>query len=182
VKYWVCVLTFLSALASALADGGVIVGRTTAEGWQVTLFAAPAPLRAGPGDVTVLVQDAATGSPVLDAEVTVGWTATQPAASTDWLPPCCTMDTAPGQQAARRGHSQNKLLYGAIVPMRAAGPGQLAVSIRAGDRALDWTVPIEVARPQAPLLTYWPLVALPVGAVGIFSLHQRLSRRKTQPL
>jgi hypothetical protein len=163
----------------ALADGGVIVGQTTAEGWQVTLFASPAPLRAGPVDLSVLVQDAATGAAVLDAAVAVGWTATQPDAGTDWLPPCCSMDTALGKLPARRDHSQNKLLYGAIVPVRSAGPGELAVSVRAGDRSLDWTLPVNAARPRPPLLTYWPLVALPVGAVGIFSLHQRLSRRKT---
>ena len=40
-------------------------------GYQVTVFTSPAPLRAGPVDVSVFVQDADTGEPAAGVGVTV---------------------------------------------------------------------------------------------------------------
>ena len=56
----------------AFADGGAILTRQTINDLDVTVFAAPLPLRAGPVDVSVLVQDAKTTKPLLDAQVDQG--------------------------------------------------------------------------------------------------------------
>src|SRR5207244_1994724 len=57
------------------ADGGAVRLSQRAGGYQIAVFTSPTPLRAGPVDVSVLVQDAATGECVPDARVTVRLTA-----------------------------------------------------------------------------------------------------------
>src|SRR5581483_6228372 len=55
----------------ARADGGTVrLSRRHGE-YQVTVFTAPTPVRAGPLDVSVLVQDVHTGRPVPEARITV---------------------------------------------------------------------------------------------------------------
>ena len=49
-------LTLLAAVCCH-ADGGAILARQTINGLGLTVFASPAPLRAGPVDVSVLVQE-----------------------------------------------------------------------------------------------------------------------------
>ncbi len=167
---------FLFSLSSAFADGGAIIARETINGLDLTVFASPFPLRAGPADVSVLVQDA-KGKAVLDAAVEMSWTTTS-SATADWLPPCCSMGTAPGKTPALRTHSQNKLFYGAILPVRSAGPSEISVTVKTAGAEATLSIPVEVAPPRAPALAYWPLLALPPVAVGLFALHQRLSRRR----
>src|SRR5262245_6259931 len=55
----------------ARADGGAVRLRERAGNYQIAVFTYPTPFRAGPGDVSVLVQDAATGECVPQARVTV---------------------------------------------------------------------------------------------------------------
>src|SRR6516225_10741923 len=55
----------------ARADGGTVRLREQAGAYQVTVFTAPTPFRAGPVDVSVLVLDAGTGEYVPEARVTV---------------------------------------------------------------------------------------------------------------
>src|SRR5262249_58128830 len=57
----------------ARADGGAVRLCERAAGYQITVFTSPTPLRAGPVDVSVLVQDAATGECMPEARVTVCW-------------------------------------------------------------------------------------------------------------
>ena len=170
-----CWLTF-SAVSSVQADGGAIIARQKFDGLNVTVFASPVPLRAGPVDVSVLVQDAQSKA-ILDATVELAWTALTPAA-TDWLPPCCSMNTARGATPALRSHSQNKLLYGAILPIRSTGPSEISIRVKTPLSEVNFSVPIEAAPPRPPLLAYWPLLAFPPVAVGMFALHQRLARRR----
>src|SRR5262245_52718855 len=57
------------------ADGGAVRLREQAGAYQVTVFTSPTPLRAGPVDLSVLVQDAATKECVPEARVAVRLTA-----------------------------------------------------------------------------------------------------------
>jgi hypothetical protein len=170
------VLAIPLAWGSCWADGGVIIARETVNDLNLTVFASPVPLRAGPADISVLVQDT-KGQAVLDASVEIGWTATAATATTDWLPPCCSMNTLQGLTPALRTHSQNKLLYGVLLPIRSAGASEISVRVTSprGDARLD--IPVTIAPPRAPVLTYWPLLAFPPVAIGLFAVHQRLSRR-----
>lgn len=168
----------LLAAGWARADGGVPIARHTVEGWDLTVFASPVPLRAGPVDVSVLVQDAKTGSAVLDASVFVGWQSDGPPGNSDWLPLCCSMDTLQGKIPALRTHSQNKLLYGAWIPVRTEGPSRLTVDVATPGRSAALTIEIDARPPRAPLAAYWPLLAFPPAAAGVFALHRSLIRRR----
>ncbi len=168
----------LLARGSCRADGGAIIARETVNGLNLTVFAAPVPLRAGPADVSVLVQDA-QGQAILDATVEIGWTSAVPAASPDWLPPCCSMNTLQGLTPALRSHSQNKLLYGALLPIRSAGESEISVHVKSPQGEASLNIPINAAPPRAPLLAYWPLLAFPPVAIGLFAVHQRLSRHES---
>jgi len=167
---------WLLAIGSCLADGGVVIARQTINGLDLTVFASPVPLHAGPVDVSVLVQDATTGKTALDAAVDVSWSPTS-SASPDWLPPCCSMTTNLDKIPAIRGHSQNKFLYSAIVPIRSSGPSELVIRATSGGREALLSCDVIAAPPRAPALAYWPFLALPPFAVAGFALHQRLSRR-----
>ena len=50
--------------APAIADGGSMRLSGKKGGYQITVFTAPTPFRAGPVDISVLVQDASTGDPM----------------------------------------------------------------------------------------------------------------------
>src|SRR4051794_33864974 len=61
----------LLACAKVQADGGLVRLSEQLDGYHVTVFTSPNPLRAGIVDISVLLQDAATGTLVRDAAVTV---------------------------------------------------------------------------------------------------------------
>src|SRR5215470_12733522 len=72
--FFSCLVFHPSSLARA--DGGAVRLRQRAGGYQIAVFTSPTPFRAGPVDVSVLVQDAATGECVPVARVTVSLKAT----------------------------------------------------------------------------------------------------------
>ncbi len=170
-KAWIILLLLFPGVV--FADGGIIVSRQKVDGLDMTVFAAPAPLRAGPVDVSLLVQDE-KGNPVLDATVEMAWSS---AASTapDWMPPCCSMEKAGQKIPADRAHSQNKLFYSAMVPVKSAGTSQILLSVQRGKQLSLFSCDITAGPPQPPLLAYWMWLALPPVAIGGFVLHQRLS-------
>jgi len=177
MKTFLLLLLLITSTATyCRADGGVILSRQTINNLDVTVFASPAPLRAGPVDVSVLVQEAGKTDPLLDATVEVVWNA-NPDAPAEWMPPCCSM--AVGERmSAVRGHSQNKTLYSAIVPIKSTGPSQLAIRVQRGDQSSALFCEVNVQPPRPPILAYWPFLAFPPVLIVGFTLHQRLSRRK----
>ena len=82
------------------ADGGGVIARQTVNGLRVTVLASPMPLRAGPVDVSVLVQDGE--KTVLDAAVEVAWRSALNSPP-DWLPPCCTIGFWHGEDSGCPG-------------------------------------------------------------------------------
>src|SRR5580692_2130367 len=77
------------------ADGGAIQFQGDAGSFHVTVFTLPPILSAGPGDVTVLVQDRPKLNPLLDACVTLDLDA-QAVNNLDkevWSPPACALNT-----------------------------------------------------------------------------------------
>src|SRR5579884_1996756 len=66
LKRLVPALVFCALL---FADGGTLIFTRQAGPFLVTLFGAPEPVRAGPADLSVLVQRASDRTPVLDAQV-----------------------------------------------------------------------------------------------------------------
>jgi hypothetical protein len=165
----------LLAAVCGYADGGAVIARQTANDLRVTVLASPVPLRAGPVDVSVLVQDGERA--VLDATVEVAWRSLSQSPP-DWLPPCCTMDSGPERIPASRAHSNNKFLYSAIVPVKSAGPSDLLVTVSRGGVEGSVTCPLQVRRALPPALAFWPWLLFPPVAIAGFALHQRLVRSR----
>jgi len=166
----------------ALADGGAVIGRSETPELTATLFALPSPLRAGPADLSLLLQKPGSNDPVLDATVQMAWFASDgDATQAKWLPPCCTMESAKIWQPATTGNSKNKFLYGAMVPIKTSGPSVLTVRIQYQGKQQDFSVKVNALAPYSPVATYWPWLAFPPVAVGLFALRTRLANSHRRP-
>ena len=149
--------------AAAYADCGALRLRQEAGPFTVSVFTTPEPLRAGPADVSVLVQDRATHEVLLEAEVTL--VLRGPDGAQVMLP-------------ASRAQARNKLLQAAALDLPLPGAWTLSVTVRRGleEATVACDIPVEPAAP--PLRAVWPLLALPPAAIVLFALNQRLRRRK----
>jgi hypothetical protein len=151
----------LAVLAAPLwADGGAVLARRQSGPFVITVFAAPIPLRAGPIDLTVLVQTRDALEPVLDADVSIR-----------------LVGASQISTAASRSRSQNKLLYSAAFDLPQPGPWEYSVSVEnvAGQASLAGEFQ---AGPRAPpLASYIFYLAIVPVVIAIFVLHQWLSRR-----
>ena len=166
-------LALLAAVSAARADGGAVIATSKESGLDITVFASPSPLRAGPADISVLVQK--NGEPVLDAEVSVRWTAT--GQGEEWQPPCCSMKTDGRAVSATRGHSQNKFLYSAVLPITASGDGKLDVRIERGENEATLSAEVSALRAAPPAAAYWPWLAISPAAIAAFAVNQRLKKK-----
>ena len=180
---WFVILLILSLSHNALADGGSVQLHSVSGPFDITLFAEPPLPRAGQIDFSVLVQDSKTGQPVLDAVVTLALTPVrvhqneQPA----WYPPSCAV--APPVDLARvpllHSGAINRLLYGALVVVPAAGIWQVQTEARRGDQHGVVEGTVAIASPSPPIANYWPLFLFPVVVVGLYVLRGRIQRRST---
>jgi hypothetical protein len=133
--------------------------------YQVSAFASPDPLRAGPVDISVLLQDAATGAPIADANIDVSMSPRD--------------ERGPTLRAsATSAAATNKLLRAALIDMPTAGTWDAELSIVADRGPATVHFAIEVGPPLPRWLTVWPWFTWPVGAVFIFAVHRRLVWRK----
>ena len=149
---------------TAFAEGGTVQWRKQAGSLLITAFTAPAPLAAGPGVISLLVQNRNGLEPVLDANVSLLLRA---AAS-----------TAEIRAQPTRERAQNKLLYAAPVTLAESGKWQLAVTIlRNGERS-DATGTIDVAPTPAMVASYWGYIAFPPLMIVVFVGHELLLRRR----
>ncbi len=142
------VAALLAFSSRAQADGGLVALHQEAGPFVVTVFAAPGPLRAGPVDISVLVQDRASGQPVLD-----------------------------GVERATREVAQNKLLYSALINLPEAGQWELEVTITQGKETASILGQVSAAAPMPFLLSYWRSLLLPPIVIVMFALNQWLKRR-----
>jgi hypothetical protein len=166
--FWVlflspCHLITLSP-CQARADGGTVRLRERAGAYQVTVFTAPTPLRAGPVDVSVLVQDAATGECVPEARVTVRLTAR---GSGEVLEYPATAEAA-----------TNKLLRAAVFQLPEPGWWDVEVAVEGPHGPAVVRFGVEADEPLPRWLELWPWFSWPALAVALFSLHQVLVRRR----
>jgi hypothetical protein len=150
---------------AADADGGVVRLSQHAGPYAVTVFTSPTPLRPGPIDVSVLVQDGHSGDVVTDAAVTVTLRA----------------GDEPSRQvrgAATRAQATNKLLYAALLDLPAAGSWQVEVGIDRRDTPAAVSFAVDAAPALPPWRAYWPYFALPALAIALYALHQWLVLRR----
>jgi hypothetical protein len=145
------------------ADGGSLRLSAVCVGYRISVFTAPTPLRKGPVDISVLVQDRATGEPMPSARVSV-----------------CV--TKPGQSAltnpATFEAATNKLFRAAQFDFPASGRWEMQVQVDGahGHATIGGDLDVEEALPQWHELWLW--IGWPAGAITLFGIHQGLVRRK----
>ncbi|MFN8641266.1 MAG: hypothetical protein U0802_06260 [Candidatus Binatia bacterium] len=147
------------------ADGGLVRVSQPAGPFTVTVFTAPTPLRAGPADVSVLVQEERGGAVVDDATVIV---TLRDAAGT----------RAPIVAAATRAQATNKLLYAAQLGLPAAGAWRIEVAVARGDAHAALAFAVDADPPLPPWRAFWPYLALPFAGIALYALHQWLTLRR----
>jgi hypothetical protein len=158
-------MSVISAPWAANADGGRVQLHEASGPFVVTVFAAPEPLRAGPIDTSVLVQDRETGRVILDATVNFAF---HPNVGTS--PRFLTHAT--------HAQAKNKLLQAATVDVPAPGWWIMHVSVCRGREEVVLATKLLVM-PSAPRVTaIWPFLFIPPFAIGLFALHQTLRRAK----
>jgi len=147
---------------TVLADGGVVQMQRSAGPFVITVFTAPAPLRSGPVEISIMIQDRNNQQPVLDAKITI-------------------ILQKEGCQAikseARRELSKNKLLYAALLSIPGDGPWAIEATVVRNTEEHRINGVLTVAPPRPFLLTYWWALALPPVTIGLFVINQWLKRR-----
>jgi hypothetical protein len=162
----ICVLVMLAI--PLFADGGAVLSRQDSGPFVITVFGAPVPLRAGPIDMTVMVQARDTLQPVLDADVSI------------------RLDGAsPIEAVASRSQAQNKLLYAATFDLPRPGDWKYTVSVQnaAGQAATSGELETGQPDPMQSAAWFnqgWFYLAIPPLLIAIFVLHQWLARRELQ--
>ena len=146
-----CVL--LAATHAALADGGRLQMRTDAGPFTVSLFTIPDTLTAGPADLSVLVQDAASGDVLMDAAVTL--TLTDPTG-------------APLVVHPSHAQATNQLLQAAQVSLKAPGKWRVHVAVVHGTQGAACATELEVAGRSSQWGTIWFFALLPLQSMHTF--------------
>jgi hypothetical protein len=148
--------------ATAGADGGLMCLSGKKGGYQITVFTSPTPFRAGPVDVSVLVQDAATGDPMTQVQVKVSMTKSgRPAL----------------EYPATSEAATNKLLHAAQFELPEPGAWSLEVQVQGSPRLAGIAGEVQAAGPLARWQELWPWFGWPALVIALFGIHQFLARR-----
>jgi hypothetical protein len=161
-----CHLVTLSS-CQAKADGGTIRLSEQKGSYRITVFTAPTPVRAGPVDISVLVQEAVTEEPVSEVQVAIK----------------AVRRGSPGVglvHPATTEAATNKLYYAAIFDLPEAGWYSVEVSIDGARGKALVHFDLEAAEPLPSWLAMLPWVGWPVLAIGLFGIHQFLVRRRSR--
>jgi len=168
VRLVVVWLTLGCGCAAVRGDGGTVRLRERKGPYEITVFTAPTPFRAGPVDISVLVQEADSGAPVSEARVTV------------------TLTARPGQhhglrQQATTEAAMNKLLRAALFELPWAGWWEAEVTVAGGlgegrgEETVSFAV--EAEEPLPHWVTLWPCLTWPALVVALFGLRRLVVRR-----
>jgi hypothetical protein len=155
-------IAWSARITRAHADGGAVQFEKSAGPFVVTVFTTPTPLRAGPVDISLMVQSRENHQPVLDCQAIVQL---RKEGGTNI------------RSAATHEAAQNKLLYAAQVNVPEPGLWELEVAIEHGDDAINVAGEIAVAPANPVLLVYWRSLALPPLLISLFAVNQWLKRR-----
>lgn len=158
-SYLFLVISFLSLVRTARADGGVVICRRTAEPFNLTVFLTDVPVRPGPADLSILLESTEEHMPILDAQVFV------------------ELEHEAGtiiRSEATRSQARNKLLYCSLINLPAAGPWKMKVLVRHGRDRAEILGDLLIVAPRPVVLSYWKLIAAPLLIIIVFILNQWL--------
>jgi hypothetical protein len=152
--------------STTVADGGKLQLSQRQRNYQIAAFSAPTPLRVGPADVSVLLLDADSGSPIDDADVKV--TAT-----------LLDQTAAVVAQSATVGAATNKLFRAANIELPTAGRWRFEVDIQGPQGSARTTFDTDVANQLPRALALWPWLAWPAIPIALYGLREMTSRRRS---
>ncbi|HET6883692.1 MAG TPA: hypothetical protein VFI31_26295 [Pirellulales bacterium] len=162
VAGWSCLPAILAMLSSvAMADSGTIRASQRHGNVQVTVFSEPTPLVAGPVDLSVLVQDVATGEvlyPAIDIELSPR-----------------PEDSIPLHERATRTAATNKLFQAANFELPDAGWWDVKVDIDGPNGHVMVPFDFEAGQPPPTWRSLWMWFTWPFFAIALFVAFQ-LSR------
>jgi hypothetical protein len=148
---------------TAYGDGGTMRLSEKKDGLLITVFTAPAPFRAGPVDISVLVQDALTGEPAPQIQVTVRM-------------------TKPGRPAldypATAEAATNKLLRAAQFELPEPGRWELEVGVESLHGLAVIGGEVEAAERLPRWRETWPWIGWPVLVIALFAVYRPLARQR----
>ncbi len=147
----------------AEADGGALRLSEQIDGYRIAAFTTPTPLRAGQVDISVLVQDAATGEPESGVQISIK----------------VRRHDNPGAALIQRATTQtatNKLYYAATFNLPEAGWYSVEVSIVGALGETQARFDVEAAEPLPQGLAMLPWVGWPLLPIALFFVHQFLVR------
>lgn len=162
-----CWLSLDSCCAVALADGGRVVLMERQGGYRISVFTSPDPLRAGPIDISVLLQDAESGKPITNGKIYLT------------LTPSGRRGQAIHAMATNAA-ATNKLLSAALLDLPNSGLWDVDVFCLVEKTKVQLHFTINAAGRSPQWLAVWPWFSWPAGVVMLFGIHRSLvSRRKT---
>jgi hypothetical protein len=165
MKLVMVLMSVVLAPMVAQADGGAVCLHEASGHFLVTVFVSPSPLRAGPLDTSVLVQDQQTGDVILDATVKIA------------IQPLSGKDSRLLTVATRR-HATNKLLQAARLDIPDPGWWELTVIVSRGGEDAILATKLQVGPAMNRVAVIWPFLLFPPIAIGLFAVHQMLRRSK----
>ncbi len=149
----------------AFADGGTVRLSERHVNYQITMFTSPTPVRAGTVDISVLVQDAASGEAVTDVPVEISLAAADKPQE---------IQSQPATTAA----ATNKLFRSAIFAIPHAGRWMVNATVGSGSNAARVGFDFEASEPLPQWLALWPWFLWPAAVVALFGVHLVLVQRR----
>ena len=147
----------------ARADGGVVMCQRTSAPFNITLFSSEMPLRPGPADLSILLEQSDGHTPILDAQVVM------------------ELQHESGmfiQAQATRSLARNKLLYCSPINLPTPGHWKIRLHIKRGGTTAELLSDLIVAAPKPVLLSHLELIAVPPIMIILFVINQRLRERQ----
>jgi hypothetical protein len=134
-------------------------------GYRISVFTSPTPIRVGPLDTSVFVQDAETGNPIGEAGISVHVVRrAQPSRSID--------------ATATHEAATNKLLQAAVLTLTSPGWSDVSVQVDGPHGPAQVRFEVEVAEPLPPWRVLWPWFSWPAAVVLLFGVQQLLVHRQ----
>lgn len=154
--------------AQSIADGGVVRVSDKQGDYRITVLTSPNPFRAGPIEISVLVQDAATREPASDVDVVVEMSARD-------------RHELIYRAKALPETASNRLFRAARFDLAESGRWHVNVEVpaHAGQKSARTEFDVEVGDHLPRWRAFWPWFSWPAVVVIAFCLQQTFASRRS---
>ena len=129
--------------------------------------------------MSVLVQDAISQQPILDAKIRLSLKKVDPP-SGNKASLCCQLLSVSKDIAPTRTQAHNKMLYTSLLSIPEPGKWELSGEMTHSEKTISFVIPLDIAPPQKPIEAWWPFWAMAPTSIGIYAWRPALvqSRRR----